>query len=177
MAHIRNSFSLIALILITVLSSASVFAEDDDQILLKTFHKNGITKCDSFILEHGKLKGDWYVLTTAHPGLNNGNFKELGLSQVTGSQGDSLKFTQSYIQTPTACYVSSISTVTFPGRCSDPGNIDPNQWYVKDKMAGNDYKRYENNGGVTLYAKEISVGNFTACVIEYHKRNQSKIGK
>lgn len=179
MAHVRytSRLALIALILITTFSSTSVIAEDDDTTLLNIFHKKGITKCDSFVLEHGKLKGDWHIVTTTHPGLNNDGFKELGLTQVSGKQGDSWKTTQSYIQTSTACYVSKITTVTFPGSCSNSDNIDPEYWYVKDEMKGLDYKKYENKGGITLFAKEISVGNFTACVIEYHSRQQVKSGK
>jgi hypothetical protein len=179
MAHVgyTSRLTLIALIFIATFSSTPVIAEDDDATLLNVFHKKGITKCDSFILEHGKLKGNWHIVTTTHPSLNNDSFKELGLTQVTGTQGDSLKSTQSYIQTSTACYVTEISTVTFSGNCSDRDNIDPEYWYLKDEMKGLDYKKYENKGGITLFAKEISVGNFTACVIEYHTRNQTKFGK
>ena len=172
-----NLVGIVTLIFITACSSMSAVANEDDATLLNAFHKKGITKCDSFILENGKLQGNWHIVTSTHPGLNNDSFKELGLIQVTGKKGDSVKITQSYIQTPTACYMSGVTTVTFSGRCSDRDNIDPDYWYVKDEMEGLDYKKYENKGGIDMFAKEISVGNFTACVIDYHKRQQVKIGK
>lgn len=167
--------NILVLICIAAFNTTPAFADDDNATLLNTFHKRGITKCDSFILEHGKLKGDWHIVTSTHPGLNSENFKEMGLTQITGKQGDTVEITQSYIQTPTACYVTDITTLTFSGRCSDRDNIDPDYWYVKDEMSGLDYKKYENKGGVTLFAKDISVGNFAACLIQYHQRNQMKL--
>ena len=44
-------------------------AESDDDILLKAFHKYGITKCDTFILKNAKLKANWDLLAKSHPKL------------------------------------------------------------------------------------------------------------
>lgn len=170
-------FSLVALFAINSLTSNLAIASEDDKVLLGAIHKYGVTKCDSFILEHGKLKDNWHFDISRHPKLNNENFSEVTIQQVAGSQGDTIKIAQTYIQTPSACYLLELSTVTFSGHCSDNDNIDQNSWFVKDEMEGLDYKKYQNKGGVDLFAKEISVGNFNACVIEYQVRRSSKISK
>ncbi len=180
MSHIKYIFarcSLATLFAIAFLGSNIAIASKDDDSLLQLFHKHGITKCDSFILEHGKLKGNWSFNISSHIGLNDKNFAEVSGTTVTGKEGDTIKETQSFIQTPSACYVFDLSTVTGQGHCSDNDNIDKNMWYVKDEMDGRDYKKYTNKGGVNLYAKEITVGNFSACVMEYESRNSSKISK
>lgn len=170
-------FGFIAMVAVSSLGSQLAIADEDDDILLKAIHKYDITKCDSFVLKHGKLKGNWHMNTSRSPGLSTNDFREMAITQVFGKKGDSVKITQSYIQTPSACYVLDITTVTFPGSCNDRDNIDQDLWFVKDEMDGLDYKKYENKGGVIMYAKEISVGNFKACVIEYQSRYSSKINK
>jgi len=180
MPHIKKltgRYSLVALLAATLLLSNSAAANEDDQTLLKAFHKYGVTKCDRFILEHGKLKGNWSFNISRHPDLNDKNFAEVSGTTVTGKQGDTVKVVQSFIQTPSACYMLDLTTITSPGHCSDNDNIDQSAWYVKDELAGRDYKKYENKGGITLYGKEITVGNFSACVMEYEQRTSAKIGK
>lgn len=171
----RGGFILFTITLL--LASIASATEDDDSKLLNTFHKYGITKCDSFILKNSKLEESWTYAISRHPSLKDKDFTEASITTVTGSKGDTVKETSSYIQTPSACYLQHSTIITAVGHCSDQDNIDSDVWFVKDPMNEFDYKKYENKGGVTLYAKEISVGNFTACMMEFQRRNSYTISK
>jgi hypothetical protein len=143
-------------------------AESNNDILLKSFHKYGITKCDSFIIENSRLKGAWTFFVEQHTNNIDKEIKEVSIIQVSGSKNDTFKKDDSYIQTPKACYLHKKSTLTFPGSCSS--NINFDYWYISNEMLNNDYNEYTNTSGAKLLAKEISVGNFKACIQEYTAR-------
>jgi hypothetical protein len=148
---------------------------NDDQTLLNYFHEYGITKCDSFILQNSKLKDDWNLFVGKHAGGIDGPTTEITITRIYGQKGDTVKIDDTYLQTPNKCYLRSAWTVTFPGTCAE--NIDGNLWYISNPMPGNDYTTYKNAGGIELQAKEISVGNFKACIQEGSKRLSEKQGK
>lgn len=141
---------------------------NDDQKLLNAFHKYGVSKCDSFILENDKLKSNWNYFINKHTGGIDGPATEVTLTHIFGEKGDTVKTESTYIQTAKKCFLRQTWTLTFPGSCSE--NIDGNAWYVSAKMPGKDYTTYQNAGGIELHAKEISVGNFKACIQEGAKR-------
>ncbi|ORT50846.1 hypothetical protein ST37_07870 [Vibrio sp. qd031] len=147
---------------------------NDDQTLLKSFHDYGISKCDSFILENSKLKSNWNYFINKHAGGIDGPSTEVTITQIFGSKGDTVKTEDTYIQTAKKCFLRQTWTLTFPGSCSE--NIDGNAWYVSTKMPNKDYTTYKNAGGLELHAKEISMGNFKACVQEGSIRTSSSHG-
>ncbi|MBL1384865.1 MAG: hypothetical protein COA35_009305 [Colwellia sp.] len=150
-----------------------VFA-NNDQTLLKSFHDYGISQCDSFILENSKLESNWNFFINKHAGGIDGPSTEVTITQIFGSKGDTVKTEDTYIQTAKKCFLRQTWTLTFPGSCSE--NIDGNSWYVSTKMPNKDYTTYTNAGGMELHAKEISMGNFKACVQEGSKRISSSHG-
>lgn len=154
-----------------VLASGIALAEDADKILLDSFHEYGITKCDKFILEKSKLKSNWNFFISKHPGIKDSPVKEASIIQIFGSSNDTVKTDQSYMQTKNACFVHDKTTVTYSGSCSE--HVDANYWYVSTAMSSKDYTEYANKGGVKMYAKEITVGNFKACIQEIVVRNTS----
>jgi len=139
--------------------------ESNNDILLKSVHKYGITKCDSFIIENSSLNGDWTFFVVQHANNIDKEIKEVSIIQILGSKNDTWKRDDSYIQTPKACYLHKKSTLTFSGPCSS--NINFDHWYLSKEMLNNDYNEYTNTGGSKMLAKEISVGNFKACIQEY----------
>ncbi|TKB50606.1 hypothetical protein FCL40_05500 [Ferrimonas sediminicola] len=147
---------------------------NDDQTLLKAFHDYGISKCDSFILENSKLKGNWNFFINKHAGGIDGPATEVTITQIFGSKGDTVKTEGTYIQTEKKCFLRSTWTLTFPGSCSE--NIDGNAWYISTDMPNKDYTTYKNAGGIELHAKEISVGNFKACIQEGSQRASASHG-
>ena len=164
------------LVLTSAIFSSMSHAKSDDQTLLGSFHEYGITKCDSFILEKSPLndKNNWNFFISKHGGGIDGTSTEVSVIQIYGSKGDTVKVDYSYIQTNKSCFVHSRSTTTNPGSCSS--NVDGNYWYVTGQMPNKDYVTYKNNGGIEMQAKEISVGNFKACIQEVSIRNQSAHG-
>lgn len=147
--------------------------DTDNQSLLSTFHKHGINKCDKFILENSSLKGNWYYVVDIYPDNINSKIREASITQITGSLNDTIKLKHTYIQTPTACYLETMDTITFSGPCS--ANINLDNWYISKEIKWGDYTEYKNKGGVILYAKEITVGNFKACLKEFHARRKYKL--
>lgn len=164
------------LVLTSAIFSSMSHAKSGDQILLDAFHEYGITKCDSFILEKSPLNGkpNWNFFISKHGGGIDGTATEVSVIQIYGSKDDTVKIDYSYIQTNKACFVHSRSTITYPGTCSS--NVDGNYWYVTRKMPNKDYVTYTNSGGIEMQAKEISVGNFKACIQETSIRNQGAHG-
>ncbi|RTR34287.1 hypothetical protein [Shewanella atlantica] len=157
----------------TVLLSNFAIA-DDDQILIGAFHDYGITKCDSFILENSQLQGNWNLFINKHKGGIDGPSTEVTVTQIYGSEGDTVKVEDTYIQTAKKCFLRNTWTLTFKGSCAD--NVDLNDWYVSNEMPNKDYTTYKNAGGLELHAKEISMGNFKACIQEGSKRSSAKHG-
>jgi hypothetical protein len=153
-----------------ILTSGRVLA-DDDQILLGQMHKYGITKCDGLVLKNSKLEDNWNMFTSKHRDDIDKNVKEASVIQVTGPKGDTVKIDVSYIQGPNKCFMTKRSTITFPGSCSE--NIDMDAWFVSKAMPDKDYTQYENKGGVSMLAKEVTVGNFKACIQEVIIRNSA----
>lgn len=167
----------IARVVLFSLATATVgnaHAENDDQVLLNSFHKYGITKCDKFILENSRLEGNWNFFISKHGSGIDGSATEVSIIRVWGVENDTLKVDDSYIQTPKSCYLHRRSTITYPGSCES--NVDGNYWYVSNRMLGNDYTTYKNKGGVEMHAKEIQVGNFKACIQETGTRKKGSQG-
>ena len=159
--------------LLGALASSFVIA-DDRQILLKAFHKYGITKCDSFISENSELKSNWNFFISKHAGGIDGPTTEVTATRIFGTKGDTVKVEDTYIQTRKSCFLRQTYTLTGAGACSD--NMDGNSWYVDTPMPSKDYATYKNAGGIEVHAKEISMGNFKACIQEGSKRISSDQG-
>lgn len=155
------------------LTSGIVFAETDDQILLKAFHKYGITKCDKFLIKNSKLDENWNFFISKHADAIDDNVKEASIIQIFGSKNDTVKFDHSYIQSKKGCFVHKRTITTFSGPCSE--HVDLNYWYVSTDMPDKDYTTYKNKGGVEMHVKEISVGNFKACIQETGIRNSAPL--
>lgn len=165
------------LVFTSAIFSSMSHAQSDNQTLLNSFHKYGITKCDRFILEKSPLKGNWNYFISKHGNHGNGidgTATEVSVIQIFGSKGDTVKIDYSYIQTNKSCFVHSRSTITYPGSCSS--NVDGDFWYITNPMPNKDYVTYKNKGGIEMQAKEISVGNFKACIQETSIRNQGAQG-
>lgn len=141
---------------------------DDNKILLEAFHKYGIKKCDNFIIENSGLIGNWNYNINKHSDGMDGVATEVTLTTFWGSKGDTIKTDATYIQTAKNCYLRETWTLTKPGACEE--NVDGDFWYVTNKMPDKDYATYKNKGGVELHAKDITVGNFNACLEEGSKR-------
>ncbi|MFA0055404.1 hypothetical protein [Vibrio echinoideorum] len=152
----------------TVVFPNHAFA-DERQILLGSFHNYGIKQCDSFILENSVLKSNWNFFINKHAGGIDGPTTEVTLTRIFGNVGDTVKIDDTYIQTAKKCFLRTSATFTYPGPCSD--SIDGNSWYVYNEMPNKDYTAYKSSSGVEMYAKEISVGNFKACIHEMSSRN------
>ncbi len=167
---------IVAPVLVTSLVAFSSIshAESDNQILLNSFHKYGIKKCDSFILKNSPLKGNWNYFISKHGGGLDGAATEVSVIQIFGSKGDTVKADYSYIQTEKSCFIHSRTTVTYPGTCES--NVDGNYWYISSAMPNKDYTTYKNKGGIEMQAKEINVGNFNACIQETSIRNKGLQG-
>jgi hypothetical protein len=151
------------------LASGITHAETDDQILLNAFHKYGLNKCDKFILANSKLGENWNFFISQHVDAIDDNVKEVSIIQIFGSKNDTVKRDISFIQSKKGCFYQRKTTVTYSGACSQ--NLDLDAWYVAKEMQSKDYKQYKNKGGVDMYVKEISVGNFKACIQESDSRN------
>lgn len=164
----KNTLSVVVAAYIAM-SSGAAFAVSDDQILLNSFHQYGITKCDKVILKESGLQSDWSFFISKHTSAIDDSVKEASVSQVFGTKDDTVKTDVSYIQSKKACFYHVRNTVTFAGPCKE--HIDMNAWYVSTAMNSKDYTEYKNKGGVTMLAKEISVGNFQACIQETSRRD------
>lgn len=169
-----KSFRLLTLVILAISANALATQSDDNKILLKSFHQYGITHCDSFIIKESALKGNWYYNISTNKDDLDKNVSEVSVVQILGTKGDTIKIDCSYTQTPDACFLHKRSISTFSGPCKD--NIDLNYWYLQKPLPTQDYDVYKNQGGVTLLAKEISVGNFKACILEYERRAKGKRG-
>lgn len=154
-------------------SCQSLADKSSNSSLLEAFHKYGITKCDDFIVENSSLKQNWYFVISEHLNNIDEEIKEVTITQIYGSKNDTIKSEDSYIQTPKACYLNSRHTLTYAGLCSSNINLD--FWYVSKEMPDKDYTEYTNTNGIRTFAKEISVGNFKACVQEYSVRKKCDI--
>lgn len=141
----------------------------DQKPLLDAFHKFGITKCDRTIVENSGLKGNWDYFISAYGVSLDTYVREASVIQISGSQGDIMKSDDSYIQTPKSCFVHRRLTFTVAGVCRD--QIDSKVWGVTKEMSGKDYVRYATKKGVSMQAKEISVGGQKACIQEVELRN------
>lgn len=146
----------------------------DQKPLLDVFHKFGITKCDRYIVENSGLKGNWDFFISTYGTPLDTSVREASVIQISGSQGDTTKLDDSYIQTPKSCFVHRRLTFTVVGKCSE--SIDSKLWEVSKAMPGKDYVRYLTKKGVSMQAKEISVGSLKACVQEVEFRNIYPVG-
>jgi hypothetical protein len=168
----KRILALLASVYITM-SSGIVLAETDDQILLNSVHKYGITKCDKFIIKNSKLIGNWNFFISKHKGAINETVNELSIIQIYGSKNDTVKTDDTYIQSNKGCFVHQRSTTSFSGPCSE--HVDMTAWYVSTDMPDKDYTSYKNKGGVEMHVKEISMGNFKACIQEVGVRNSAPL--
>lgn len=159
-----------------MISTSHLFADAaDDRTLLNSFHKYGLTKCDSFILENSKLQGNWNFFIKKHNKEIAKDIAEVNVIEIFGSKGDTVKTDHSYIQSPNGCFLTKRSTVTYNGSCSE--NIDGNSWYLSTEMSTKDYNTYKNKYGLEMQAKEIQMGNFKACIIEYLQHDNAPLDK
>jgi hypothetical protein len=152
--------------------TASATSDPDTNNLKSSFHDFGITKCDSVIEEHMGLsdKSNWVYNIGSHSNANLGEgVNEASLSLIYGSKGDSLRYVFNLVQGVDKCYLQTRPQLTFSGKCSE--NIDDKDWFLKDKWPYVDFERHLNAWGLDSYVKEIEVGAFKACLIEYDVRN------
>lgn len=157
------------------LSSCSLASSlKDKQNLINQFHKFGIVKCDKFILENSKLEGNWYYFIDRYGEEETESpVREVSLIRIYGKKGDSIKVDDSYIQSSKYCYLHSRTTLTFSGACAS--NMNGDYWYVSNQMPENDYTTYKNRNGVEMHVKDISVGNFKACIEEVALRKRVRV--
>jgi len=171
--------NLLSIVMICFATSSVIFAQSNEEILLDSFHKYGITKCDAFILKNSRLEGNANLFINKHKGGIDGPSTEVSIITIYGKKGDSVKVDDSYIQTAKNCFLDSRSTVTNSGSCES--NIDSNYWQVSLKMPDKDYTTYKNRYGIEMQAKEISVGDLKACIketsIRIRKFNGDQKGK
>ncbi len=149
---------------------------DNNDILLKAFHKYGIDKCDNLIANHSTFNGNGlldYVIEQ-YPGGIDGSATEVTVTRIIGSKGSTIKSVESYIQTPKKCYLNLESTVTQSGTCSS--NMNGDVWYISSKLPTKDYTIYKSSSDIQIYAKDISVGNFKACIKETSWRTSTNHG-
>lgn len=154
---------LVSFFVIGLICNIQIFA-NDDQILLNAFHKYGITKCDSFILKNSKLKENWTYFISKHNKQIDKKINNASIVEIFGTKNDSVRLDHDYTESPNGCFVTKRSSLTFDGTCKN--NIDVNDWYVSTEMIDKDYTSYKNKNGVQMDAKEITVGNFKACLQE-----------
>lgn len=169
----KHKLGLKSLLFSSALLSCGVSA-NDDQTLLELFHEYGIKKCDAFILQNSRLQDNWNLFIGKHAGGIDGPTTEVTITRIFGEKGDTVKVDDTYIQTANKCFLRSAWTLTFSGSCAD--NIDGNAWYISTPMPNKDYTTYKNAGGIEMHAKEISMGNFKACIQEGSKRDSGKHG-
>ncbi|KTC94895.1 hypothetical protein [Legionella feeleii] len=171
----NNKNKYLGLSLLSLLSF-NVFAITEDQGLLKSFHEYGMTKCDKFILHHASLKNKphWsFDIEKPHAPLGKG-YSVVGLVEVYGYKGDTVKKDFSFLETPDQCILTQRSTITFSGPCSE--NINGDYWYISNQMPEKDYTEYRNKGNAPMLAKEVNVGNFKLCIQEIRSTRASKHG-
>lgn len=139
----------------------------DNQKLLKMFHDYGMAKCDAYILENSGLDGkpNWSIDISKHDGEPSSAATEVILTTIYGSKGDTIKQNDVYLQTEKGCYLRTAVTAAFTGACEK--NVDGDFWYVSNPLKSVDYTKYNNAGGTTMYARDLRLGNFDACIIEY----------
>jgi len=160
----------------SLIFSSQLFADiEDEKTLLNSFHKYGMTKCDSFILQNSKLQGNWNYFISRHNKEIAKDVKEVSVIQIFGSKNDTVKIDHSYIESPSGCFLTKRSTLSFSGSCSE--NIDGNSWYLSNEMSTKDYNTYKNKHGIEMQAKEISMGNFKSCIQEVSIRDNSPLDK
>lgn len=168
-----KAFLSVAIIFSLIIGGTAFADQDgDDKKLLDYIHKYGITKCDDFILENSRLKNNWHFSIQKHVDGIDGLATEVSIIRIFGGKNDTLKIDDSYIQTQKNCYLHQRATLTFAGPCSS--SINGDAWYVFDEMADTDYTKYKNKNGLEMLAKEISVGNFKACVHEHSIRSSQQ---
>ncbi len=168
----RKLLPLATFVFITFIS-VQVHAETDDELLLRTFHKYGIYRCDKFILKKSKLEKNWNFFISKHADAIDEAVREVSLIQIYGTKDDNVKIDATFIETKQACFVHLRTRIVDSGPCKSKINLDA--WYVSEAMPDKDYNQYTNKGGVQLLAQEITVGNFKACVKEFIERNSSPL--
>ena len=155
---------LLSIVMIYLVTSSTLFAQNEDKILLTAFHKYGITNCDAFIIKHSKLQTNWNFFLSKHMDGIDGPSTEVTIISIFGNKGDTIKVDDSYIQTAKNCFLHSRATLTNEGSCAS--SINSERWKVSLEMPNKDYTTYENKYGMEMQAKDISFGNFQACLVE-----------
>ena len=169
------SVSLSAL-LFSMTFSSNLFAKTNEDILLKAFHKNSITKCDKFIKKHSRLNGHFNVFISKHDDGIDGKSTEVSIVTIYGEKGNTIKFDDSYIQTAKNCVLHSRSVATKIGSCDSI--IDTKKWFRTSPMPKKDYSAYKYKLGYDLYAKELTVGDSKICIMQASMRiNEYKKGE
>ncbi len=168
----------IRLVIISITAAYLTYSQaalaNEESKLLKAFHRYGITKCDKFIKKNSPLKTNWNYFINKISGGMDGPATEVTITRIWGSKGDTVKSDETYIQTAKNCYLRQSWSLTFNGTCTN--NVDGDAWYISTAMPDKDYTTYTNRGGVEMHAKEISVGNFKACLQEGYRRTSAAHG-
>jgi len=163
----------VVLTLLMFTSLQSVAEKEQDQ-LLKEFHNYGITHCDEFISKNTVTPGNWKFFINKHPGGIDGSSTEVFLTQISGKPGQTFKTSYTFIQTLKQCFLHKKGQITAFDNCDKA--VDPIVWSLEYNLPGFDYKRYKDNKGIILYAKEIELNGKKACLLDYEfrtKGNQS----
>ena len=156
------------LLLSIVLITTTLFAKSYEDILIESFHKNSITKCDNFIKKNSRIQGHFNVFFSKHQDGIDGKSTEVSIVTIYGEKGNTVKFDDSYIQTAKNCVLHSRSIATKVGSCDSV--IDTSTWFRTSPMPKKDYSAYKNKAGFDLYAKELTVGDSKVCIMEASMR-------
>jgi len=156
------------LVLYTILIATSLYAKSYEDILIESFHKNSITKCDNFIKKNNRIQGHFNVFFSKHQDGIDGKSTEVSIVTIYGEKGNTIKFDDSYIQTAKNCVLHSRSTTTKIASCDSI--IDPSKWFRTSAMPNKDYTAYKNKAGIDLYAKELNINGSKVCIMEASMR-------
>ncbi|MEA1989098.1 MAG: hypothetical protein U9N57_07830 [Pseudomonadota bacterium] len=107
-----------------------------------------------------------------HAGGIDGPSTEVALTQISGKPGQSYKTDFSFIQTLKKCFVHKRGHITAYDNCAKA--VDTKNWNVQYNLPGYDYKRYKDKNGVILYAKDITLGDNQACLLDFEFRSSSE---
>ncbi|GAB6069023.1 hypothetical protein JCM30760_01200 [Thiomicrorhabdus hydrogeniphila] len=145
-------------------------ASENQNELLKQFHKFGITHCDNFIKKNTATPGEWKFFMNKQPGGLDGPSTEVSLTQISGKPGQSIKTDYSFIQTLKACFLHKTGQIIAFDSCDKA--VDKKVWNLEYNLAEFDYKRYKDAKGVVLFTKEITMDNKKVCFLNYDFRTK-----
>lgn len=156
----------------SIFTSLPSYAETNKNPILDEFHKFGITHCDEFIQKNTAALGSWKFFIHKHPGGIDGPSTEVSLTQISGKPGQSIKTDYTFIQTLKQCFLHKRGQVTAFDSCDKA--VDSKIWNIQFNLPDYDYKRYKDQKGIILYAKELELGGKKACLLDYEFRTKGK---